>query len=51
MYFLNFKRSFLIISLIYLLTAGVFEIGLTTFLKLLDNSSKLWPTIGTLFFL
>jgi quaternary ammonium compound-resistance protein SugE len=37
-------------SWIYLFTAGVFEIGFTTFLKLSDNFSKLWPTIGFLVF-
>ena len=45
MFFLNFKGMFLM-SWIYLLTAGVFEVGFTTSLKLSDNSSKLWATIG-----
>ena len=31
---------------IYLLLAGVFEIGFTTMLKLSDNFSKLYPSIG-----
>ena len=35
---------------VYLFTAGVFEVGFTTFLKLSDNFSKLWPTIGFLVF-
>jgi multidrug transporter EmrE-like cation transporter len=43
--FLNFKGSFLM-SWIYLLTEGVFEVAFTTSLKLSDNSSKLWATIG-----
>jgi multidrug transporter EmrE-like cation transporter len=33
-------------SWVYLFIAGVFEVGFTTFLKLSDNFSKLWPTIG-----
>ena len=37
-------------SWVYLITAGVFEVGFTTFLKLSDNFSKLWPTIGFLVF-
>lgn len=37
-------------SWVYLVTAGVFEIGFTTFLKLSDNFSKLWPTIGFFIF-
>jgi quaternary ammonium compound-resistance protein SugE len=37
-------------SWVYLFAAGVFEIGFTTFLKLSDNFSKLWPTIGFLVF-
>jgi multidrug transporter EmrE-like cation transporter len=43
--FLNFKGSFLM-SWNYLLTAGAFEVAFTTFLKLSENSSKLWATIG-----
>jgi len=30
---------------IYLLIAGFFEIGFTTFLKLSENFTKLWPTL------
>jgi len=45
MYFFNFKGIFLM-SWVYLLTAGVFEVGSTTFLKLSDNISKLWAMIG-----
>lgn len=37
-------------SWVYLFTAGVFEVGFTTFLKLSENFSKLWPTIGFLVF-
>ncbi len=29
---------------IYLLIAGLFEIGFTTFLKLSNNFTRLWPT-------
>lgn len=32
----------------YLLLAGLFEIGFTTFLKLSDNFTHFWPTIGFL---
>ena len=35
---------------VYLFTAGVFGDGFTNFLKLSDNFSKLWPTIGFLVF-
>ncbi|MCF6270302.1 MAG: multidrug efflux SMR transporter [Melioribacteraceae bacterium] len=31
---------------VYLLLAGLFEIGFTTMLKLSDNFSKLYPSIG-----
>lgn len=34
---------------IYLCIAGLFEVGFTTFLKLSENFTKLWPTI--IFFL
>lgn len=37
-------------SWVYLVTAGFFEIGFTTFLKLSDNFSKLWPTVGFFIF-
>lgn len=33
---------------IYLLFAGLCEVGFTTFLKLSDNFTKLWPSIGFL---
>jgi quaternary ammonium compound-resistance protein SugE len=33
---------------IYLLVAGLFEIGFTTCLKLSDNFSKFWPVVGFL---
>lgn len=33
---------------IYLLVAGVFEIGFTTCLKLSEGFTKLWPSLGFL---
>ena len=33
---------------VYLLIAGFCEIGFTTFLKLSDSFTRLWPTIGFL---
>ena len=30
---------------LYLLIAGLFEIGFTTVLKLADNFSRFWPTV------
>jgi quaternary ammonium compound-resistance protein SugE len=33
---------------IYLVLAGIFEIGFTTSLKLSDNFSKLWPSVSFL---
>lgn len=33
-------------SWIYLFFAGLFEIGFTTFLKLSENFTRFWPTIG-----
>jgi quaternary ammonium compound-resistance protein SugE len=33
---------------IYLLFAGICEIGFTTCLKLSENFTKLWPTVGFL---
>ncbi len=33
---------------IFLLIAGLFEIGFTTCLKLSDNFSKFWPVVGFL---
>lgn len=38
------------ISWIYLLIAGVFEIGFTTCLKLSDNFTKIYPTAGFIIF-
>lgn len=35
---------------IYLLLAGIFEIGFTSMLKLSGNFSKLYPSIGFFFF-
>ena len=35
---------------IYLLAAGVFEIGFTTCLKLCNGFTRLWPSIGFLIF-
>lgn len=35
---------------IYLLLAGIFEIGFTSMLKLSDNFSKLYPSLGFFFF-
>jgi len=35
---------------IYLLFAGLFEVGFTSMLKLSDNFSKLFPSIGFFFF-
>ena len=35
---------------IYLMVAGLFEIGFTTFLKLSDGFTKLWPSLGFLVF-
>ncbi len=35
---------------IYLLCAGLLEIGFTTSLKLTDNFTRLWPTIAFLIF-
>ena len=35
---------------IYLVVAGLFEIGFTTFLKLSDGFTKLWPSLGFLVF-
>ncbi|MBA3238263.1 MAG: multidrug efflux SMR transporter [Parachlamydiaceae bacterium] len=32
-------------SWIYLVIAGLFEIGFTTFIKLSENFTKLWPTL------
>lgn len=37
------KEDFM--SWIYLLMAGICEIGFTTFLKLSDNFTHLWPTV------
>ena len=34
---------------VYLFVAGLCEIGFTTFLKLSDNFTKLWPTLTFLF--
>ena len=31
---------------LYLIVAGVFEIGFTTCLKMSDGFSKLWPSVG-----
>ena len=33
---------------VYLLLAGLFEIGFTTFLKLSDGFSRFWPSLGFL---
>lgn len=33
-------------SWFYLIVAGIFEIGFTTFLKLSENFSRLWPSLG-----
>lgn len=33
-------------SWVYLIVAGVFEVGFTTCMKLSDDFSKLWPTLG-----
>lgn len=33
-------------SWFYLVVAGIFEIGFTTFLKLSENFSRLWPSLG-----
>jgi len=35
---------------IYLIFAGLFEVGFTSMLKLSDNFSKLYPSIGFFFF-
>lgn len=35
-------------SWLYLLAAGVFEIGFTTALRFSDNFTKLWPTLAFL---
>ncbi|PIQ09758.1 MAG: QacE family quaternary ammonium compound efflux SMR transporter [Ignavibacteriales bacterium CG18_big_fil_WC_8_21_14_2_50_31_20] len=35
---------------IYLLFAGLFEVGFTSMLKLSDNFTKLYPSIGFFFF-
>ena len=35
---------------IYLVVAGLFEIGFTTFLKLSDGFTKLWPSLRFLVF-
>ena len=35
---------------LYLFLAGLFEIGFTTFLKLSDGFSRLWPTVFFLLF-
>ena len=35
---------------IYLVVAGLFEISFTTFLKLSDGFTKLWPSLGFLVF-
>lgn len=34
------------IGWVYLVLAGVMEIGFTTFLKLSDTFTKLWPSVG-----
>jgi quaternary ammonium compound-resistance protein SugE len=39
----NIKKAFM--AWIYLVIAGFFEIGFTTFLKLSDNFTRLWPTV------
>jgi quaternary ammonium compound-resistance protein SugE len=33
------------VAWLYLFLAGLFEIGFTTFLKLSDGFSRLWPTV------
>ena len=35
-------------SWVYLVLAGIFEVGFTTSLKLSDNFSKLWPSVSFL---
>ena len=35
-------------SWVYLVLAGVFEIGFTTSLKLSENFSRLWPSLSFL---
>lgn len=35
-------------SWIYLVIAGLFEIGFTTFLKLSENFTRFWPTVSFL---
>ncbi|MBK8176925.1 MAG: multidrug efflux SMR transporter [Rhodospirillales bacterium] len=35
---------------VYLLLAGVFEIGFTTFLKLSNDFTRLWPTVSFVMF-
>ena len=35
---------------IYILSAGIFEIGFTSFLKLSEGFTKPWPSIGFLVF-
>ena len=37
-------------SWLYLISAGIFEVGFTTCLKYSDNFSRLMPTLGFLFF-
>lgn len=37
-------------SWFFLVSAGLFEIGFTTCLKFSDNFSRLYPTLGFLFF-
>ena len=35
---------------IVLIVAGLFEVGFTTCMKLSDNFTKVWPSLGFLFF-
>lgn len=35
---------------IYLVIAGILEMGFTTFLKLSENFTKVWPTVGFFIF-
>jgi quaternary ammonium compound-resistance protein SugE len=36
-------------SWFFLILAGLFEVGFTTFLKLSDSFSRLWPSLGFIF--
>ena len=40
----NWKKKEVFMAWLYLLFAGLFEVGFTTFLKLSENFTRFWPT-------